>query len=199
MKISDNMRLDVGNMSKEELQFIRLYCVLLRQDYYSVRAVMALMTPDNYGVASPVTASRIAYHLKPASVDFDAQITAIAKKYALKEKRYPRDEARFLNELADIFALSFFKVIAAQDDKQPEITLIKDGWCSGSPTDWGQQIDLDAEAHEDWQQVVISKIMDFFSAVLSGKKAAPKQKYPEPEHDTHEEEEPDDDDWNDTH
>lgn len=199
MKIGDSMRLDVSRMSKEELQFIRLYCILLRRQYYSVRALMALMTPENYGVASPLTAARVAYRLENASVDFDAQIAAVAEKHALKEKRYPHDDARFLNDMADIFALSFFKVIAVQDDEQPEITLVKDGWCSGSPTDWGQQIDLGADAHEDWQQVIISKIMTFFSTMLAGKKAPPKQKYPEPEYETDEEDYPDDEDWNDAY
>lgn len=199
MKIGENMRLDISNMSKEELQFIRLYCALLRRQYYSIRAVMALMTPDNYGVPSPVVAATVARRLEIAGAVFDEKITALAEKHRIKPKRYPHDELRFLNELADIFALSFFKVIAVQGDDQPQITLVKDGWCSGSPTDWGQQIDLGAAAHEDWQAVIISKIADFFSSMLSGKKPAPKQKYPEPEYDPDEEEYPDDDDWDDAY
>lgn len=160
------MHLNMADMSPTELQFIRVYCSRLRVEYDSIRTVMALMTPTECGIKSPVAATKIADGLKKLSVNFDEQLTSIRQKHGLKEKRVPWDEAKFLNELADIFALSFFKIVA-YDNVEEAVTpkIVKDGWCSGEPSSWAQQLEDDSP-ESAYEANVISAIVQFFSSLM---------------------------------
>lgn len=160
------MQLNMADMSPTELQFIRVYCSRLRVEYDSIRTVMALMTPTECGVKSPVVAARIADGLKTLSAEFDTKLASIRQKHKLKEKRLPMDEAKFLNELADIFALSFFKIVAYDEVEYgvaPKI--VKDGWCSGEPSSWAQQLEDDSP-ESAYEANVISAIVQFFSSLM---------------------------------
>lgn len=163
------MKISFDHMSEEELQFIKLYCHLLRRQYYSVKAVMAIMRPSELNVASPVKASKVANGLTAFGEDFEARIDQLRTKHKMRTRLFPHDEVRFLNELADIFALSFFKLVAYESDDAEQISLIKDGWCSGEPTSWAKQMDLSASHVSKQQQNIMSKIVNFFSSITAWK------------------------------
>lgn len=185
--------LKIAHMSPDELKFIRLYCFLLRRQYYEVKTVMSVMSPANLAVRSPVQASVVANRLTQFGRDFDAAIEQLKKKHKIKEKRVLHDEVSFLNELADIFALSFFKVVAVDADDADQITLVKDGWCSGEPSSWTTYVDLSAAPQDDYQKTIMSQILNFFSAITSWKQ--PTLHYKKVEPDDEREEYDEDDEW----
>lgn len=187
------MKLTLAHMSPDELRFIRLYCALLRKQYYEVKTVMALMNPSIMAVRSPVQASHMAKQLSAFGEDFDAGLVAVRRKHKIKEKRVLHDEVSFLNELADIFALSFFKVVAIDDETANKVTLVKDGWCSGEPTSWTKYIDLSEQPQDDYEKSIVSHILKFFSAITTWKK--PSLHHKQVESDDERDEYDEDDDW----
>lgn len=193
-KRRDNVvNVNIAHMSPDELKFIRLYCTLLRRQYYEVKTVMAVMSPSNLAVRSPVQAANVANRLNDFGRDFDAAIEKIKKKHKIKEKRVLHDEVSFLNELADIFALSFFKVVAVSDEDAENVTLVKDGWCSGEPSSWTTYVDLSQSPQDDYQKTIMSQIINFFSAITAWKKPTLQHKNVDPDEDREEYDE--DDDW----
>lgn len=157
------MQLNLDSMSTAELQFIRLYCTRLRDQYDSVRTVMALMSQNDFGLKCPVTATKIADALAGLGRNFDYKLAEVCAKHSLKEKKIPRDEAQFLNELADVFALSFFKVVAYENLEEAPPQIVKDGWCSGEPSSWAQQLDDTGNSPES---NIISAIVNFFAHLM---------------------------------
>lgn len=187
------MKLTLAHMSPDELRFIRLYCTLLRKQYYEVKTVMSLMNPATMAVRSPVQAASMAAQLAEFGEDFDDGLVAVRQKHKIKEKRVLRDEVSFLNELADIFALSFFKVVAADEETANKVTLIKDGWCSGEPTSWTKYIDLSAQPQDDYEKSIVSHILNFFSTITTWKK--PSLHHKQVKSDEERDEYDEDDDW----
>lgn len=187
------VNVNIANMSPDELKFIRLYCFLLRRQYYEVKTVMALMNPANLSVQSPTCAAAAANQLARFGDDFDNAIEKVKEKHKIKEKRVLRDEVSFLNELADIFALSFFKVVAVDADDGEPLTLVKDGWCSGEPSSWATQLDLSEAPQDDYQKNVMSHIINFFSSITAWKKPTLNHKKVEPHEERDEYDE--DDEW----
>lgn len=187
------VNVSIDHMSPDELKFIRLYCFLLRRQYYEVRTVMSVMNPSTLGVRSPLQAAVVANQLARLGGDFDGAIENIKKKHKIKEKRVLHDEVAFLNELADIFALSFFKVVAVDANTAEHVTLVKDGWCSGEPSSWTTYVDLSEGPQDDYQKTIMSQILNFFSAITAWKK--PTLHYKKVEPDEEREEYDEDDDW----
>ena len=187
------VNVSLAHMSPDELKFIRLYCVLLRKQYYEVKAVMSVMNPSNLGVRSSLQAANVANQLAQFGDDFEAAIAKIKKKHKIKEKRMLHDEIAFLNELADIFALSFFKIVAVDAEDSEDVTLIKDGWCSGEPSSWAACVNLSEPPQDDYQQTIMSQIINFFSTITAWKKPTLNYKQVEPDYEREEYEE--NDDW----
>lgn len=169
MTRNNAVKLDLSHMSPDELQFIRLYCSLLRKQYYEVKAVMAMMSPAGLAVRSPVVAADAANRLAAFSRDFDAALEKIKQQHRIKEKRVIQDEAQFLNEMADVFALSFFKVVAVDSEMAEQVTIVKDGWCSGEPSSWTKYVDLSETPTTDYHKNIVSHILNFFSAITAWK------------------------------
>lgn len=190
------VNLNTAHMSPDELKFIRLYCSLLRQQYYDVKTVMTLMRPDELAVSCPVAASALAAKLSVLEQDFSDALEKIRKKNKIKEKRVPHDEVKFLNELADIFALSFFKVVAVDSQTTQQITLIKDGWCSGEPSSWSNAVEITDNTQTAYQKKIMSHILNFFSSITLWKKPSAGYKNIESNEERDEYDEYDeDDDW----
>lgn len=187
------VKLDIAHMSPDELKFIRLYCFLLRKQYYEVKTVMSVMNPTNLAVRSPTQAASIARQLTTLGDNFDAAIEKIKKKYAVTEKRVLHDEMSFLNDLADIFALSFFKVVAIDSEDSTQVALIKDGWCSGEPASWTNYVENASGPQADYQKTVMSQILNFFSTITAWKK--PTLHYKQVESDEEREEYDENDEW----
>ncbi len=125
-------------MSPTEIAFIKTYVAALRRDFSVLHTALALMRPDGFGVEDAATATRMAVELQHMHAEFDATLVATpsCKKFF---KRTPAF-APSLDALADLFALSFFKVIATiKSDDHPSAT--KDaGWFSGKPEEWKKML-----------------------------------------------------------
>lgn len=154
---------------------------------------MSIMSPTNLDIRSPVRAASIANQLRQLGQDFDAAIDKIKKTHAIKEKRVLHDEISFLNALADIFALSFFKVVAVNAEDAEQVNLIKDGWCSGEPASWVAHINSEAGPQGQYQKTIMSQILNFFSTITAWKKPTLRHKKVEPDEEREEYDE--NDDW----
>lgn len=117
-----------SHFNTRERQFIRVYVARLREEYFLVHSVLALMHPKNLGVQDVVAATRLAVSLAALHEDFIDRLNVEQKKNGNKRlsKDYPTT-----NELADLFTLSFFKIITTSDKQKTDI-----GFFSGNPDGW---------------------------------------------------------------
>lgn len=120
-----------NNISKTEQHFIRTYVAAMKRDYHLLWSVLDLMSPAHLGVKEIVAASRVAKHLQELQADFDRELLALQKKHKLKHKAFSQPEPT-TEDLAELFTLSFFKVVT----KTPQGQKKDDGWFSGEPESW---------------------------------------------------------------
>jgi hypothetical protein len=123
--------LNPNNISKTEQQFIRTYVAAMKRDYYLIWSVLDLMHPEHLGIKEIVTAARLARELQLLQAAFDGKLLALQKKHKLKQKSFSLPEPT-VDELAELFTLSFFKVITTT----PKGGKKNDGWFSGEPESW---------------------------------------------------------------
>ena len=94
------------------------------------------MNPDGLGVQDFYTATRLATHLEELHADFDSRLRGIQKKHKMKSRRVafvPTED-----DIADLFGLSFFKLITTTktDDADKTTNKVPHGWFSGKPAEW---------------------------------------------------------------
>ena len=135
-----------AEMSPDEWQFIRAYCMTVQKHYDLITIVRALMHPDNLAVKCPIAASRSALKLHALQKEQCAKIEALAPS---KRKSYAYEKVRD-EDIADIFMISFFKLVDGETKK----VLVTDkglpnhdGWSSGHPADWQSTIKSLQEIH----------------------------------------------------
>lgn len=115
-----------NKINRLELEFIRAYVVAMRREYDLLRSVLDLMDPRNLNVRDVVVASKLAQDLQQMQADFDQDLQTISARYKMPQKQqstYPSHDA-----LADLFTLSFFKVISDTPHGPKDA-----GWFSGEP------------------------------------------------------------------
>jgi len=122
-------------MSPVEMQFIRVYVAALRRHYDELRTVVDIMNPDNLDVKDFYDATKVATALHELHEDFEARLIGVQRKHNLRHrvtKPTPTDD-----DIADLFGLSFFKLVATAEDDSPTVAAInKNGWFSGKPDEW---------------------------------------------------------------
>lgn len=155
--------LSLSEMSPVEVQFIRLYILTLRREYFLLRSVLDLMSPENLGVKSFTDATKIALGLAEMQQDFDSKIRRIQKKNSMRTLYLP--PVPTLDQLADLFSLSFFKVVAATDDL-PSGKFHNKGWFSGKPAEWKKTLGQYKEVPKNKTNNLPDVLTDFFTAAL---------------------------------
>lgn len=122
---------NLNNVSKSEQQFIRTYVAAMKRDYHLLWSVLDLMNPTHLDVKEIVVAARLAKELQQLQADFDGELLALQKKHRLKHKSFS-PPAPTMEDLAELFTLSFFKVVTTT----PKGKKKDDGWFSGEPESW---------------------------------------------------------------
>ena len=121
--------LDPNKLSSAEIKFIKTYVSAMKRDYDVLTSVMHCMDPKKLGVPCIVQATNLAYDLQELQFDFDAGLREVAGKH--KFKHAPAKPSPTTDETADLFTLSFFKVI------EKTVKGSKDeGLFSGEPDSW---------------------------------------------------------------
>lgn len=151
-------------MSPDEVQFIRLYISTLKREYYLLRSVMDLMHPTNLGVRSFTDATNIALGLEELQQDFEAKLRRVQKKNKCRVRQVATGPT--LDELADMFSLSFFKLITTAKPTAGEKTLYNNGWFSGKPNEWKKTLNSYKGVPKDKKPALPDFLTDFFNAAL---------------------------------
>jgi hypothetical protein len=125
---------DPRKMSPAELAFVRQYVRALRRDYWELKTTIALMAEDGLAVQDVTRAAKAARALRQQHTAFEAALSANASLD--KFRRGPkRPDNPSLDDVADMFSLSFFKVLASIKTKTTT-KKIDNGWFSGEPNAW---------------------------------------------------------------
>jgi hypothetical protein len=113
-------------ITQAEIEFIRVYVRAMKREYHVLQSVLALMNPTDLGIRCVVEATRAAKELQEMQAEFEQSLHALSVKHRAKAKKIvesPTDE-----ELADLFTLSFFKVVSPTPAGKKD-----EGWFSGEP------------------------------------------------------------------
>jgi hypothetical protein len=152
-------------MSPAEMQFIRLYVVTLRREYYLLRSVMDLMSPAGLGLKSFTDAINAAVALDDMHADFETQLSKIQKKNNIQKINVSTGPS--IDELAEMFSLSFFKMITVADGPVAGTTVKNDdGWFSGKPTEWKKTLELVKSTPKDAGYYLPDLLSNFFNTLL---------------------------------
>jgi 23S rRNA maturation mini-RNase III len=117
---------DPNKITQVELAFIGAYVSAMRREYALLYSVLDLMDPRNLAVKDVVSAAKLARELQTMQSSFDESLHAIGKKHGSKLKSMTT--APSADELANLFTLSFFKLVSATANGKKD-----DGWFSGEP------------------------------------------------------------------
>lgn len=128
--------LNPAGMSPVAVQFIQTYVTAMRQHYDTLKGVVEIMNPGNLGLSDFYSATQTAVALNEMQQDFDNDLRALQKKHKMRVQTGSTSPT--MDELADIFTLSFFKLITVKDasKKQDADTPSHTGWFSGKPNEW---------------------------------------------------------------
>lgn len=124
---------DKEKLSADEWQFIRLYCRSVQKHYDVIDTIQWISHPDNLAVVCPVAATRLAVKLEQLQKEQCGKLESLVAKL----RRVPPEPS--LSDIADIFALSFFKLVDGNTKKvfiTDKNLPTHDGWSSGHPADW---------------------------------------------------------------
>lgn len=126
--------LDFSKMSKTELRFIYTYVRSLRRDYDLLATVMHIMHPETLDIRDITQATNMAVALTREHAEFENRLFSLPSVRPLS--KYPRTHLPTIEQLASIFALSFFKLLklskSSAEDQPPQDA----GWFSGKPAEW---------------------------------------------------------------
>lgn len=156
--------LEFASMTPAEIQFIRLYITTLRREYHLVRSVMDLMHPSGLAIKSFSEATTIALGLEELQKDFDVKLSRLQKKN--NQRARPAQTGPTLNELADMFSLSFFKIVTTVENSPKGESFENKGWFSGKPTDWKKTLKNYKDVPKNKHQSLPDLLTDFFTAAL---------------------------------
>lgn len=122
--------LKIAEMSSTELLFVQMYVRALKRDYDLLQTVIELMHPKKLAVSSVLAATELALKLDQMSNETLAALAATADKQRFRHvKPMPWPP---VDGLADLFSLSFFKVVTKQGGMKAK----EAGWFSGEPDNW---------------------------------------------------------------
>jgi hypothetical protein len=145
-----------NKLSVAEFQFIKTYVAAMKRDYDVLASVMHLMDPKKLGVRCIVQATDLAYELQNMQLDFEAGLRKIVEHHTFKHA--PSKPSPTTDEVADLFTLSFFKVVEKTSKGSKD-----DGLFSGEPNSWQQVFKSlqDASKHHK-----LKDMMSFYTKAL---------------------------------
>ena len=126
------MSFDFKLMSPQEVAFVRLYTIVLKQEYDLFVSAFNLMGKNSLGLQCPVKAAATARELQALQAEFDASLAALANRHSFRDKK-PATEIPSVDDLVRIIQISFFKLV---DSKKANALPADKGWFSGHPLDW---------------------------------------------------------------
>lgn len=133
----------IETMSKEEADFVRRYVRALQRDYSILSTAIGLLSPSGLAVSNFLTAVSLSCRLSGLQSVFDAKLRCIQKKCnpAVTPTELVASEEPTLEQLAEVFTLSFFQLLPAPEKygaplNHRDLT----GWFSGQPADWASVI-----------------------------------------------------------
>jgi len=160
-------------MTPSEMQFIRLYVTTLRREYYLLRSVLDLMHPNGLGVKSFIDATKMALALEGMHQDFDSALSRVQKKDKIRKIKVATGPT--MDELADMFSLSFFKLVTVEEGPETSKKIkTDDGWFSGKPTEWKKTLALYKNTPKNDLHSLPDLVSNFFNTLL---KFFPFEKY----------------------
>lgn len=130
---------EVSKMSATELKFIRAYVAALRKDYWLLLTAIELMKPDQLAIRDVVQAARLAKALQPLHDEFETAVETLASTGRFFQRRTAKRPT--LDDLGDLFSLSFFKVVTTVKSGGTAVSKHDDGWFSGDPHVWQNVFD----------------------------------------------------------
>lgn len=150
-------------MSPAEMLFIRTYVSALRRDFNTLNTALALMHPGGLDVHDAVSASRMAVELQHMQAKFERVLTHLpaCKKFI---KRSPSSKPS-LDDLADLFSLSFFKIFTTVDTAHGSIKNKDVGWFSGKPGEWHKLL-LQMKSQQEPNKKTPSAIFNTFAKLF---------------------------------
>ena len=178
------MSLDFRRMSLQELQFVRLYALLLKKHFALFVSALNMMRTNELGLKCPVEASRLAQGLHVMHAEFEQTLAEIARSGKFREKSegiaHPTTD-----ELTQIIQISFFKLVEPGSGAQFSEDL---GWFSGHPLEWEkswQQATKQGEfTNTSIATALINALANLFNMGYSAKfKKPPPEPYEEPDQD----------------
>lgn len=124
----------IEHMSPAEREFIKVYVAALRRDYGLIFTVFSLMDPAQLAVTDVAEATRIAVELQHMHAEFEVCLHNLqsCRKFF---KRGPSFSPT-LDQLANLFTLSFFKILTSVQKKNGVQQKVDAGWFSGKPEEW---------------------------------------------------------------
>lgn len=151
------------HMSVAEKQFIRTYVQAMRRDFALVESVMALMHPDQLALTDLMQAVRVAVELRQMQAEFETTLANTPTLQPFIRKAMPSGPS--LDDLADMFALSFFKVFTVLENKKTWPKKQDAGWFSGQPEEWHKvfkELEITVEKSEKKQSPIFNMFSKFF-------------------------------------
>ena len=159
-----------AGMSPVEVQFIRVYVNALRKHYDVIRTAIDVMNPKELGVEDFNVATRVAVKMNDLHADFDIAIRKLHRKH--KTPTRPIKTIPTEDDLADLFGLSFFKLImkASVTDTPEQVVIPHEGWFSGKPNEWKNSLkaykDVPQPAQHDLPINILSQYLSIFSKLF---------------------------------
>lgn len=107
----------------------------------------------------------MALELEEMHQDFEAKLRRVQKKDNLKKINIPLGPS--MQELADLFSLSFFKLVTVEETPATGSKVkTDDGWFSGKPTEWKKTIQLYKNTPKDAGFSLPDLLSNFFNTLL---------------------------------
>jgi hypothetical protein len=152
-------------MSPVEMQFIRVYVSALKRHYPVIRSVVDLMNPDGLGIQDFYKATTTAVALADMHDDFEQGLQSAKTNNKMRIRKVTESPTE--DELADLFGLSFFKLITtapADDNKKFSPQKLHEGWFSGKPDEWKNTLKAYKDAPTGKDNALTELLTECFNA-----------------------------------
>lgn len=159
------MNVDLGHLSREELQFVRLYALTLKNRYAELFNALQLMRGD-IGITCPVRAALLGQQLQEMGADFEHALASLATKHRARVRDVPGFPSTA--EIVQIIKVSFFKLVepppSAQESGDDK------GWFSGHPLEWEDVWNkIQPKPQHNNPSPALTKILQAFAQLLNDK------------------------------
>jgi hypothetical protein len=178
---------NIKNMSAEEYDFIRQYCLATKQQYRLMVRVSHLIDPDNLAISDIITATKIASQLSLLEDECCKKIESCGVVNKKLSKAYT-EEVSF-KQITNVIIQSFIKV-----SNKGVKSITKDvGWSSGHPTQWYLVLNSAREIYKYCNNMksqknltgIFGALLKLFTPTKNKSKKKPSKKLQPPKFDKH--------------